>query len=434
LASLLLYAYHVYAAGRERRAIQSVAAFAEHPRNVKVMGPQQVAALHTLIGTYYVRARMPYSDSPINGERGSAQLGQDEFGRALRALQDSDAHSGERDAALADLAVAMVELGGNNDETRDGLRLNWEECLRRVRAALTAIHSPDARFEAYRNVAARLVERGQKEAALALASTAFADSPGLKAAARARFALDFLDEPAMTKAYDELAKEYEGKDRPPLAADVVTLAVKLGKKPPAPGKLLEEDENYRIGEAEGLARGGKLQDARAKELVAPTPRLKLRALVATGSATAEGAKDFAKACNVGTKELPESSRDRESWVLLRLVRLAGRAGIPELELTKVADLIPDPGLRARARLELFRERLRWSNAIVADDVANMVDPKTAAGALARADLARHNALHQMAGTLSTVESWTEPLWAFGTMGAYMAAQKDSDAREGAAGR
>jgi hypothetical protein len=425
LFGLAVYGYHVYAAGRERRAIDGVVAFAAHPRNLKVFGPEQVAALHTLLGTYYLRAHIPYSDSPIAGDRGSAQLGQDEFGRALRALQDADQRSGERDAALADLAAAMADLGGDRDQARDGLRLNWEECLRRVRAALTAINAPDAKIDAYRAVSARLVNRGQNEAALALASTAFADSPALKAAARARYALDFLDEQGMTKAYDELSKEYEGKDRPPLAAEVVTLAVKLGKLPPKPGKLLEEDENYRIGEAEGLARGGKLRDARAKEQANPTARLRLRALVATGSATPEGAGEFAKACSV-VKELPEPARARESWLLLRLVRLATRAGIPDVELVKVADGIVDPSLRARARLELLRERLRRANEIVPANAADTIDAKTAAGALARADLARHNARYDATGTLSTAASWTEPLWAFGTMGAYMAAQKDSD--------
>jgi hypothetical protein len=203
----------------------------------------------------------------------------------------------------------------------------------------------------------------------------------------------------------------------------VTLAVKLGKTPPAPGKLLEEDENYRIGEAEGLARGGRLRDARSREQATPTPRLQLRALVATGSATPQGADDFAKACRIA-KDVPDPAR--ESWVLLRLVRLAGRAGIPEVELLKIADVIVDPSLRARARLELVRERLRRANNAVADSTANIVDPKTAAGAMARADLARHNARYNTAGALSAAESWTEPLWAFGTMGVYLAGQKDSD--------
>jgi hypothetical protein len=415
--------YRSYAANRYRRAADAALDYANDKLTVRQIGPERVAALHTLAGTFFLRSRTPYSDAPLNHEAGSAAQGQDEFGRALKLLQSADPQSAERDAALGDLAVAMVELGGNEDEQRDRVRLSWEDCLRRVRAALGAMNSPEAKMDAYREVAAQLVKRGQHDAALALASTAFSESPMLRAGARARFALDFLEKDALTKACDEILKEYSVKDRPPLAADVVALAVAVGKKPPAPGKLLEEDENSRVGEAEGWARSGALPRGQQVAQSAPTALVRLRALVAVGGATKQGAGELASACNLALREMPNAAS--EGWILLRLVRCGAAASVPPGELTKVADLIKDPALRGRARLELLRDQLRRSNEVVPAEAADGVDLATPAGALARAELARHNARFD-SSWLSTAESWKEPLWAFGSLGALLGLQKDAD--------
>jgi tetratricopeptide (TPR) repeat protein len=425
--AFVLYGYNRYTANREHRAADAAISYAGDANTIKAIGPERIGALHTLAGVYYLRERLPSSDAPLAGERGSAARAHEEFERALRALQEADPRSLERDLALGDLALAIVESGGTKDEQRDKVRSSWEDCLRLVRSALEKIHSPEAKRMAYRPVALRLIDRGQTEGALALASTAFTDAPGDRAAARASVALDLLkkngDNAAAAKACNELLELYSAKDHPPLAAEVVTLAFLLGKTPPPSGGLPEEDENAVIGMAAGHARKGQLPVGRKEAMAAATNRLKLRALLAVGSATEQGADDLAAACTIALKGVEEPPR--ETLALLRLVRAGIVAGVPESLLSSVADKIVDPAVRGRAKLELCRARLTQMKQIAGTDTIETVDPQTPASALAHADLARHNARYDR-GYFRTAESWSEPQAAFGTLGALIGAQKDGD--------
>jgi hypothetical protein len=419
-------AYNHFAADRTRRALDSATTYAAEAKTLKIYGPERVGALHTLAGTYFIRTRVPYSDSPVAPENGAGENARDEFDRGLKALQDADKNSPGRDAALGDLALAMVELGGDKDEQREKLRTTWEECLRRVRAALSGIQDPGAKLEAYRAVARRLFERDQAQAALALASTAFSESPAEKMSARA-LGLQMLledkpgDRPVVAKGCDELLKEYAAKEPPPLVPEVVTLAMVMDLPAPAPGKSASDKDNAWIGEAEGYARKGRLPEGQKKADDAKNVRVKLHSLVAVGSATPQGAGALSSACKVALDGIP--SPERESWILLRLVRLGHRANLPTDLLQKVADTIADPSVRGRAKLELFRARLEQMKELAATEPADTVDLQTAAGGLARADLARHNVKFD-SGYLRTAESWPEPLNAFGTFGALLGGQKD----------
>jgi DNA-directed RNA polymerase subunit RPC12/RpoP len=422
-----LYGYSRYAANRQRRDLEAVISYASDPKTIGLIGPERVGILHTLSGIYYARAKVPYSDAPLAGEAGSGERSREEFDRALKALQVADPRSPERDAALADLALAMVEIGGDKDEQRQKTRSSWEECLRHIRAAMSGIRAPETKLEAYRAVSSQLFERGQPEAAQSLASAAFSDSRGEKAAARAIGLLESLerggDKAAAGRSCDEILKEYAGKDPPPIAAPVVALAVVLGKTPPAPGKSPEAVESAWIGEAEGLARKGELPRGREKAQAAPTKRAKLHALVAVGSATRQGADDLAAACKLALDGLDDPGS--EARTLLRLVQVGLPSGVPEALLAKVADAIVDPAIRARAMLELCRARLIRTKETAGIDIADSVDQQTPSGALARADLARHNARYDK-GYLRTAEAWPEPLGAFGTLGAFLGTQKDGD--------
>lgn len=424
---LLLYSYTLYAAGRDRRAALAASAYASDPETLKQIGRERVAALHTLAGTYYLRTGLPASDSPLSGERGAGERARDEFEMALKALQESDPRSAERDAALGDLALAMADLSGDRDDARDKKRLKPEECLRHVQAALAAIHDPDARLEAYRAVARRMFARGTTKEALTLASGAFSESPGERVAARAVAQMELLEQGGSkedaAKVYDTLLKEYEGKKPPPLRPEVVALAVLLGKKPPDPGTSPDAIDNATIGEAEGLARRGQLPEGRAKAPASAPPQVRLRTLVAIGAAAKEGGlSDLSAACQLAPG-LSDPARER--WVLMRLVRLGARAGVAEAQLEMAVAALNDPALRARGKLELLRARLEKTQGQASADMAEAIDQKTTAGALAHADLARHNA-RQNRGYLSTAESWPAPLWAFGTFGALQGTQKDDN--------
>ncbi len=430
VSMLIWYAKGLRAAGNEQQSATEAVAYAGETTTKNTIGPERVGLLHTLAGAYYVRTNVAYSDAPTAGGIGSGKQAEAEFRRALHALQERAlaGPSAECDAALGDLALEMVELGGDKDQVRDEIRLKWEDCLKYVKSALDTIKAPDAKREAYRAVARRLIARDQNAAAIGMASSAFSGSPGERAGARAIGAMELLDktgdEAAAAAVCDEILKEFAPPNPPPpLAAEVVTLALRTGKPPPAPGKALGDDENLPIGMAEGLARSkGKLPQARKEAQLARTPRVRLRSLVAMGSAAGEECvSDLSAACQLALAGLPDPTR--ENWELLRLVRLASRAGVPAELVEKVPDVITDPNLRGRARLELFRFKLERAKGVTGIELADAVDPKTPAHALARAELARHNVRYD-GSYLRTARSWEPPLWAFGTLGALRGLQKE----------
>jgi hypothetical protein len=422
-----VYTYRWFSANREQAAVHAAVAFAANPDTVKRFGPERVGALHTLAGTYYIRTQVPYSDAPLAPERGSGEQARDEFDRALRVLQDADPRSIDRDFALGDLALAMVELAGDKDEQRDKMRTTWEDCLRHVRAALGAIRTSETKLEAYRAIARRLFERGQHEGALSLSSTAFSDTPAEKAAARATGLLEWLDrggdKSQIEKACDEILKEYAVKEPPPLMAPVVALTYVLDKTPPAPGKVVDDQENSGIGEAEAFVRKGQLPQGRERANAAPSKTLRLRSLLAIGSVSKQGADDLSAACRIVLEGVDDPARD--CLIVLRLIRVGLRAGVPDSLLDKVADAIVVPAVRSRAKLELLQAKLKQAKEMVAPELADSVDPQTPAGGLARAELARHNARYDR-GYIRTAESWPEPLGAYGVLGAMLGTQKDSE--------
>jgi hypothetical protein len=436
---LVWYGKGMRAASNVQQSAAEAVAYAGEVTTKNAIGPERVGLLHTLAGAYYVRTNVPYSDAPATGGIGSAKQAKEEFLASLNVLQGLQVQrrlanlspSAESDAALGDLALEMVELGGDKDQVRDVIRLKWEDCLKYVKSALDAIAAPDAKREAYRAVARRLIARDQNAAAMGLASSAFSGSPGERAGARAIGAMELLDKTGDTAAAaavcDEILKEFQPPNPPALAAEVVTLAIRVGKPPPAPGKALGDDENFPIGMTEGLARSkGKLPEARKEAQRARTPRVLLRSLVALGSAAGEeGVSDLSAACQLALAGLPDPTR--ENWELLRLARLASRAGVPAELVEKVPDVITDPILRGRARLELLRLKLERNHGVAGTELADAVDPnpKSPARALAYAELARHNARYD-GSYLRTARSWEAPLWAFGTLGALRGLQKDAD--------
>lgn len=428
LILLGLFFSNWYFANRERRALEVVIGYASAPETLKQIGPEGVGELNTLAGVYYVRTQVPFNDAPFSGQPGSGEQARLRFEKALSTLKEGrdNGNATERDASLSDLALAMVELGGSKNEARDKLRLEWDAAQKRIEAALREIRSPEAKLDAYQAVSRRLIDRGESVRALALASSAFSNQPGEKAAARAACALDLIeknnDKTTAIRVCEELLKEYEvTKDRPPLAAEVVALAMVLDKAPPQSGKSLEDDESTHIGTAEGLARKGQLAEARKQAQDAPNPRLKLRSLVALGGVSKESVNDLTAACQTAEAGLPDPAR--ENWILLRLVRLGAHAGVPADRLKAAAEIIVDPALRGRAKLELFRAQLDTMKQSADLTLADSVDPKTLAHELALAALARHNVRYS-SGYLSTARTWSEPLASFGTLGALLGTQKN----------
>ena len=147
---------------REARTLQSVQDYAASPAAKEKIDAEGVATLYAGIGEYIL----------LTKRNGCAKEAQTHFGKALDTLNAQAEAAGkdsERDAVLADLALLLVELGGDKDEIDATVRVKWDEAQNAVGKALRAIHHPEARLEAYRSVCRRLLAKKRPDRAFALA-------------------------------------------------------------------------------------------------------------------------------------------------------------------------------------------------------------------------------------------------------------------------
>jgi hypothetical protein len=405
-----LVGYKWLARGREQQAIQTALDYAGSENAKTQVGPEGVAALHRLAGEYYLKTNR------------AAQAGE-QFEKALRLLTAPGDQ--ERDAELLELAWDVAELGGSSEEVDSGARLKWDEVHKTLGATLRALRAPEARVEALRGVARRLIARGQPDRPEALAAAVFAASPAERAEAMAVVSLELHaadKKPQADRAANEALQTYAGEPGAvPLSAPVVALAVVLNRSVPKPGKAASDEEAIVRGRAEGLARQGQWDAARKQAQGGPSPEVKVQALLAVADAALEakagGAEDAEAAVQLAEAEL-KGKRDT-GWLLVRLVRVAGQAGVAPEKLQGVANNIPEAELRGRAQLAAFRARLGQGKQVVEESAADGVDGKTVSHQLARAYLARHN-VRQGGDFAKVVQGWPEPQKAYGSVGAAMA--------------
>ncbi|MHB1424254.1 MAG: zinc ribbon domain-containing protein [Gemmataceae bacterium] len=386
--------------------------------------PDVKAALSIGAGEYYLRTRKP----------DSADLANKQLGQTFNTLRSaSPGH--ERDALLADLALAQIDLGGDKADVDNGLRMPWDKVQPMLRATLQEISDPEARLQALRKVVQRLSDRGQTARImpliLQLYSSSDAKKSGDKAAALAVVGLEFFkagDRQAAKKAadaalqvYPKDAKDKDAKDKapPPLRAEVLVLGELLDEKNlPAAGEDDDDKANEYIGKVETLARQGKWPEARKKLKAGEfSEEIRFRARLAVAAAAVDAklpeTDDVESALKMAEGGL--SAKAELAWSMLRLTELSLRAGLPEERVQTLADKIGNAALRGRAQLAVFRARLDKSNQAVEDSAADKIDAKSLARSLAAQALARHNA--RLNGNYAAVVlSWPQPLNSFGALG------------------
>jgi hypothetical protein len=406
---------------REEKALQTALAYAEQAAPTS---PEGAAALHALAGEYYLLANKPFDDAPLHKYDGAAPLARGQYEKALGLLKPVPAgpREGERVAQLAELAAALPDLAGTDEEERRALRLKWDETQKLVSATLTAIPSWENRLAAYRGACRRFIARGQERRVQSLASTAFGERAGERTGALAAGGLELYDagkKEAAGQVLEQVLKAYDVKnDRPPMAPEAVALAMALGKPPPPAGaKGLAEQDNFLVGSVEGQARQGHWAEARKLAQDAPRDELRLRALVTLAElGRAQNPSDTTDLTAAVQLSGVGRGKADAAWTLYRLARLGARAGLPAEQLKAVADAVADPGLRGRAHLALLRARLDASKQ--AEDVAaaDAVPAQTVAFFVGRAALARHNT-HFDAGYGKVVQGWPDAAQqAFGAAG------------------
>jgi hypothetical protein len=414
--------YSWWVHNREARALAAVEKDAADDAFRQKAGVAGQAALYLGVGDYYLRT----------GKPGCAIQARDHYGKALAMLSQGSANN-ERDVVLAELALAVLELGGAGDDVQKELRIPWEATLKKVRETLSAMSNSEGRLDALRAACRRLLARGQAERVLPLAGQVFSSPEAEKAEAVAAVGLEFLaagDTDRAGKAAEQALAFFN--DKPPAVKPaVVALALALNKRPPRAGKSNDEKADHFVGEVEGLARQGKDASKKvAEQHKQHNLETHFRALVGIAAAAvdAQNSEAGAREVEAALKFLNDEIRNRRelAWVLIRLVDLGKRAGLAEDRLRALAEANPDTALRGRGQLVAFQARLAARRKEAVEDSA--VEQAVPAGRLAQlqafAALARHNTRRDPDWSKG-VGGWEEPRQAFGWLGVVLGLQDRS---------
>jgi hypothetical protein len=409
LAGLVLsFAMSFLAKSRQE---QAVAKAMQYLQAKDKLDAETVAELHRACGEYALRANKLVQEAQTHFQESRAAL-----------VQGEAVGTSERDLALADLALSQVELGGEKPDIEKGIRLRWEDAHKEIRQTLQNLRSLEVRTEAIRQVTRKLLSKGQGKLAASLATLFAEDASELLAVVGLE----------MVRAKDEQEAERLAEQAQPTLPNVPPMPSGTAKSPsPAPAPSLvalwltlgkpdrarslaappeeakEASLPWLIGHAEGFARQGNIDQARANLRDASPPE-RLAILLAISTAVVDqGRLEAARPLLEEALTLVEgeSKGKRISpWWLYRLARLSAEVGLVDGSKA-AARVIPDPVLRGRAQLELLRFRLA-AKETVDDSYLQMVDKDTPAAGLAAEAFARQKA-RQGAGTdlLKTVDGW-----------------------------
>lgn len=372
--------------------------------------------------------------------------GMDLFAKAAGALRTA-APTPTRQAAVAELAVAMLTMGGTEEQAREHLRLRWmpdaKLATRPNERVFTVFEElgkvldivsgadPEYRSQLARRLARELIKRGQTTLAVELLPRALFPQPE-QPDARAMIALEVFradrssDVPRKV-ATELVARAADLQKAPSPSAQTLFLVVKPDKAPtvvPPPGGAVLDSSRYAYVGFHVLE--GREPDALKLALANGRPESQVRALtlLADWAADPGPALDAAAgvvAANAGPKT-PLSP-----WSVARLAAVAAEKGRAE-QAKAFADKLSDEGLKAWAKADGFRARLAAGPKDKADesaaDAPDDVRKMRAGHALARLWLARHNT--RLSGDrnaeVAAANKWTAPLSAFGKAGVALGLQ------------
>ena len=351
------------------------------------------------------------------------------------------ANTPERQLAELEIADEMAALAGRAAEAKEGKRIEWDSPKDKLNSEVNAIlrnlrsvpgdDGKDLRAHVIRVLTRRLVQREQAELAAKLAGV-FPEETGELLAVTG---LELL----MLGRRDEAEKlARQASDSGTGGASLIALWLALGS-PDGPKEKSDEALSRakavaappgdktptlvaRVGYAEGLARQGKIEQARnlARGNGKPEERLRAGAGIAMVVAKPEEVKDLEDCANMVEKDLKGKAAP---WLLYELVGLSLRVNRPDLA-QRFAAAIADPGLRAWAQLDMLRAKLREAEGqvSVAEVTKDVGDANTLAYMLACAAAARHNAIKAGSSAAEKdVRGWDkESLRPFGFAGVALA--------------
>ncbi|MBN9122542.1 MAG: hypothetical protein J0I06_25915 [Planctomycetes bacterium] len=403
--------------------------------------PVYAALMHMAAGEHAVR----HDETP------KFKHGMDQLAKAREALRPPP-HTPARNAAVAELAVATLVMGGTEEQAREQIRLRWlpDSQLRtrpnervftiyeELNKTLDLLQTADMEFRTHlaRRLTRELMKRGQTVMADQLIPRALF-SQSEQPEGRAVVALEIYradkgsDLPK--KAADELrargAELLTPGTPPPASVQTLFLVLKTDRAPlvapPPAGSSPSDHSRYAYV-------GFHLLEDRAPDALKiaqmpgrPETQLRCLALYADWAADPGPALDAAWgviSANAGKKEatIPPSS-------VLRLVQIAAAAGKHD-QATQFADKLADDGLKAWAKGDAVRLRLAAApKERGADTWIELPDDakKLRAGhALGRLWLARHNTRlsGDRAAEVKAASAWPAPISSFGKAGVALGLQ------------
>jgi hypothetical protein len=369
--------------------------------------------------------------------RDSADLARERFGEARTLLSAKAVETGEseRDAQLVDLALDQIDLGGDQQQVIKRTRLRWDDVAREIRQTLQQIRAPQARLEGLRQVESKLIRLAQYPSAINLPSSVLDPNDADRAEALGQLGLLLLDQKGeaanqAANAWQAFSgqKDAKGKSVSP-PASWIALELALGKTdikdlpPPPEGDVPNVPLPIRVGYAWGWAYQDQIEKARKLAKAEGPAAHQLQACLAVVEVlTAKGIdrkQDLQTAANLVVPALKEKEPELSPWLLLRLVRLSLAAGEPGLA-DNVADRIPNPDLRLRARLEVKLAGLQQADMKALDSAAQ----QQPSNPYVLFTLARHNArCGSSSAVLKMVDSWeSEAQRALGSIGVALGMQ------------
>jgi hypothetical protein len=400
----------------EDRAIAAARAYADQEASRKQIGPDGAAALHRA-ASEYCRLRKDHK---------SAEDGKKEFDTAMGLLKPGDDVDSRREIILMELALTQIEMGGSNEEARLGQALKWDDVQRELHGILLAMRSHEAKRELLRQLARRLTEKKQPERALTLAQAeAIFPTPPERADAIGIVGIELVQagqKDFAAKAADAVAQVYAAateEEGPAAVASAVTLLHLTGRKPlEIPAGAPEKEFAERVGKVEALAREGKLEEARKLVEASKDPEVIFLSRVALAAAlvdasSPEAEKEARPAAQLAAERL--KVQPLLTWTALRLVQVGIRAGLSEGEYKPLLQAMPDRQLSGYGQLLILRGKLAASKQIVERSALDDFEANAFARLLAAEALARHNTRLDK-GWRSNIDSWDEPLRAFGQAG------------------
>jgi predicted Zn finger-like uncharacterized protein len=315
-----------------------------------------------------------------------ADVANNHLKNALAPLKDRSAtdYPFERIALLSSVAVTQAGLVGNAEQVRYGQRLEWSPTLRELQRTLEPLDEIDREQHegvvvAVRDLARALGSRGANDTPAIRALLANRLDPANRADAMAAAGLElFAADDAGKKAATEMAQDangYAGNDVARLPRLVALNAALRVKDQPFSESVTP---GVRIGLAEGLARRGDLDAARAIAMKPGSPEDRFQALVALACAAPADGPDLAAAVKFFAESF--QSRDLPDWPLIRLARRCAQAKAqgPAKDLNAALAALSDPSPRSEAVRAWVQMELLRTLPVTADSV-NAITPKTALG-------------------------------------------------------